>query len=79
MPVADRATLLRRMTFDLTGLPPKPEELAAFLADKSADAYERVVDRLLASPAYGEHWGQHWLDLARYADTDGFEHDNARH
>lgn len=78
IPAADRATLLRRVTFDLTGLPPKPEELVAFLADKSAEAYERVVDRLLASPAYGEHWAQHWLDLARYADTDGFEHDNAR-
>jgi hypothetical protein len=78
LPAADRATLLRRVTFDLTGLPPKPEELAAFLADNSGGAYERVVDRLLASAAYGEHWGQHWLDLARYADTDGFEHDNAR-
>jgi hypothetical protein len=75
---ADRATLLRRLTFDLTGLPPTPSELDAFLADRVAGAYERVVDRLLASPRYGERWGQHWLDLARYADTDGFEHDKTR-
>src|SRR4051812_48169646 len=75
---ADRPTLLRRLSFDLTGLPPTPEELAAFLADRSPDAYERVVDRLLASPRYGERWAQHWLDLARYADSDGFEFDQAR-
>jgi hypothetical protein len=75
---ADRATLLRRLSFDLTGLPPTPEELAAFLADESPDAYERQVDRLLASPAYGERWAQHWLDLARFAETDGFEHDKLR-
>lgn len=77
-PEADRPTLLRRVTFDLTGLPPTPEELDAFLADKAPDAFERVVDRLLASVHYGERWAQHWLDLARYADTDGFEFDQAR-
>ena len=77
-PEADRPTLLRRLSFDLTGLPPTPEEVDAFLADRSPDAYERLVDRLLASPHYGERWAQHWLDLARYADTDGFEFDQAR-
>ncbi|AGA28779.1 DUF1549 and DUF1553 domain-containing protein [Singulisphaera acidiphila] len=77
-PEADRSTLLRRVTFDLTGLPPTPEELDAFLVDKAPDAFERVVDRLLASAHYGERWAQHWLDLARYADTDGFEFDQAR-
>ena len=75
---ADRATLLRRVTFDLTGLPPTPAELDAFRDDKIEGAYERVVDRLLANPRYGERWAQHWLDLARYADTDGFEFDQAR-
>jgi len=78
LPPAGRATLLRRVTFDLTGLPPTPEELASFLADPSPDAWERVIDRLLASPAYGERWAQHWLDLARFAETDGFEHDLVR-
>ena len=68
---ADRRTLLRRATFDLTGLPPTPEEIAAFLADESPEAFARVIDRLLASPAYGERWGRHWLDVARYADTAG--------
>ena len=68
---ADRRTLIRRATFDLTGLPPTPEEVDAFLADASPDAFARVVDRLLASPAYGEHWGRHWLDVVRYADTAG--------
>lgn len=77
-PQADRATLLRRVTFDLTGLPPNLEEQEAFLADKSDGAYERVVDRLLASDAYGERWAQHWLDLARFAETDGFEFDTVR-
>jgi len=77
-PEADRPTLLRRLTFDLTGLPPTPAEVDAFLADDAPGAYERVVDRLLSSPRYGERWGQHWLDLARYADTDGFEFDQAR-
>jgi hypothetical protein len=77
-PEADRATLLRRLRFDLTGLPPTPEEVLAFLADDRPDAYERVVDRLLASPAYGERQAQHWLDLARHADSDGFEFDAVR-
>ena len=68
---ADRTALIRRATFDLTGLPPTPEEVDAFLADRSADAFDKVVERLLASPAYGERWGRHWLDLVRYADTAG--------
>jgi hypothetical protein len=72
---ADRVTLLRRVTFDLTGLPPTPEEIAAFAADTSADAYDKVVDRLLASPRYGERWARHWLDLARYAESEGFKAD----
>ncbi len=71
-PPADRATLLRRLTFDLLGLPPTPEEIEAFVADASPDAVERVVDRLLASPRYGERWGRQWLDVARYADTKGY-------
>jgi hypothetical protein len=70
---ADRRTLIRRVTFDLTGLPPTPEEVAAFLADESPAALARVVDRLLASPAYGERWGRHWLDVARYADSNGMD------
>ncbi|MDB6123096.1 MAG: hypothetical protein JWQ71_2089 [Pedosphaera sp.] len=70
-PQADKRTLIRRATFDLIGLPPTPEEVEAFLADKSANAYEKLVDRLLASPAYGERWGRHWLDVVRYADTSG--------
>ena len=70
---ADRATLLRRATFDLIGLPPTPEEIDAFLADPSPDAFTRVVDRLLASPHYGERWGRHWLDIARYADSNGMD------
>jgi hypothetical protein len=68
---ADKATLLRRVTFDLTGLPPSPEEIDAFIKDHSADAYAKVVDRLLGSSAYGERWGRHWLDVVRYADTAG--------
>ena len=68
----DRPALLRRVTFDLIGLPPTPEEIAAFVADRSPDAYEKVVDRLLASPRYGERWGRHWLDVARYSDTKGY-------
>lgn len=68
---ADKLTLLRRASFDLTGLPPTPEECDAFLADKSPGAFEKVVDRLLASPSYGEKWGRHWLDVVRYADTAG--------
>ncbi len=78
LPPAGKATLLRRLTFDLTGLPPTPAEIEAFLADDSPNAYEAVVDRLLASPAYGERYAQHWLDLARFAETDGFEHDLVR-
>jgi hypothetical protein len=78
MPEADRGTLLRRVTFDLTGLPPTPGELKSFLASEEPDAYEQVIERLLASPRYGERWGQHWLDVARYADTDGFEYDAIR-
>ncbi|MBX9787661.1 MAG: PSD1 and planctomycete cytochrome C domain-containing protein [Pirellulales bacterium] len=74
-PQADRAALLRRVTFDLVGLPPTPEELVAFLADTSPDAYERAVDRLLAAPQYGERWARHWLDLMRYAETHGHEFD----
>ena len=70
-PPADRRTLLRRVTFDLIGLPPTPREVEAFLADGAPDAYARVVDRLLASPRYGERWGRHWLDVARNADTKG--------
>jgi mono/diheme cytochrome c family protein len=68
---ADRRTLIRRASFDLIGLPPTPEEVEAFATDNSPGAFERVVDRLLASPAYGERWGRHWLDLVRYADTAG--------
>lgn len=70
---ADRATWLRRVTLDLTGLPPQPSDIASFLTDQSDGAYERAVDRLLASPRYGERWAQHWLDVVRYADTHGFE------
>jgi hypothetical protein len=68
---ADRQTLVRRLTFDLTGLPPTPEDVDAFVADRAPDSYERLVERLLASPAYGERWGRHWLDVVRYADTAG--------
>jgi hypothetical protein len=68
---ADRRTLIRRLSFDLIGLPPTPEEIGAFLADESPDAYEKLVERLLASPHYGERWGRHWLDVVRYADTAG--------
>ncbi len=77
-PPATREQLIRRVTFDLTGLPPTPEEVDAFVKDESADAWEKVIDRLLASPAYGERWGRHWLDLARYADTNGYEFDEPR-
>ena len=75
---ADRVTLIRRVTYDLTGLPPSPDDVFAFLADPTPDAYERVVDRLLKSPRYGERWAQHWLDLAHYADSNGFELDADR-
>jgi hypothetical protein len=74
-PEADRRTLIRRLTFDLHGLPPTPEEIEAFVADDRPDAYERLVDRLLASPRYGERWTRHWLDLVRYAETAGHEFD----
>jgi Protein of unknown function (DUF1553)/Protein of unknown function (DUF1549) len=77
-PEADRLALLRRVTFDLTGLPPSLGEVESFLGDRRADAYERVVDRLLASPQYGERWAQHWLDLAHHADSNGFELDAER-
>ncbi len=70
-PEADRATLIRRATFDLTGLPPAPAEIDAFVKDAAPDAYDKLLDRLLASPAYGERWGRHWLDAAGYADSDG--------
>ncbi|PYV80672.1 MAG: hypothetical protein DMG93_18325 [Acidobacteria bacterium] len=77
-PEADKSSLLRRVSFDLTGLPPTEQEQSAFLADHSPDAYEKQVDRLLASPRYGERWAAVWLDLARYADTKGYEKDNER-
>ncbi len=77
-PEADRATLIRRLSLDLLGLPPAPDEIADFLSDERPDAYEHLVDRLLASPHFGERWGRHWLDLARYADSDGYEKDSAR-
>ena len=75
---ADRVTLLRRASLDLIGLPPTPAEVDAFLSDKSKNAYEKQIDRLLRSPHYGERWGRHWLDAARYADSDGFEKDKQR-
>ena len=77
-PRADRITLIRRLSFDLTGLPPAPKETAAFVSDPSPKAYENLVERLLNSPHYGERWGQHWLDVARFAETDGFEYDTHR-
>jgi len=77
-PPANRRTLIRRATFDLTGLPPTPQEIDAFLADESPDAFARVVERLLASPGYGERWGRHWLDIARYADSNGLD-ENVAH
>lgn len=77
-PPADRVTLLRRVSFDLIGLPPTPDEIDAFVNDTSPNAYEKVVDRLLASPHYGERWARHWLDLARYAESEGFKSDETR-
>jgi len=77
-PEADRATLIRRLSLDLTGLPPSIKEVKEFVADRRPDAYERLVELLLASPHYGERWGRHWLDLARYADTNGYEKDKPR-
>jgi hypothetical protein len=75
---ADRVTLIRRLSLDLTGLPPSPEEVDAFVRDTSADAYDRVVERLLKTPHYAERWARHWLDLARYADSNGFTIDGPR-
>jgi len=75
---ADRATLIRRLTYDLHGLPPTPEEIAAFVADKSPKAYENLVERLLESPKYGEQWARHWLDVVRFAESDGYEYDTHR-
>ena len=77
-PQADRITLIRRATLDLTGLVPTPEEVQAFVSDPAPDAFAKVVDRLLASPRYGERWARHWLDLARYADSEGFKSDETR-
>jgi len=77
-PEADRRTLIRRLALDLTGLPPRPEQVEAFVNNKDPKAYEQLVDSLLASPAYGERWTAHWLDLARYADTKGYERDPGR-
>jgi hypothetical protein len=77
-PPASRRELIRRLTFDLTGLPPMPEDVAAFVGDRSPNAYEKVVDRLLASPHYGERWGRHWLDVVRYGESHGFEQNHLR-
>jgi Protein of unknown function (DUF1553)/Protein of unknown function (DUF1549)/Planctomycete cytochrome C/Concanavalin A-like lectin/glucanases superfamily len=77
-PEADRRKLIRRISFDLIGLPPSPEEIEAFVSDRSPNAYEALVDRLLASPHYGERWGRHWLDIARYTESQGFEYDRIR-
>src|SRR5207302_418236 len=71
-PEAGKAVLARRLCFDLTGLPPAPEDVAAFMNDQSSDAYDRLVERLLASPRYGERWGKYWLDAAGYADSNGY-------
>jgi hypothetical protein len=75
---ADKPTLIRRATYDLHGLPPTPEEIDAFVADRSPQAYEHLIDRLLASPRYGEQWGRHWLDVVRFAESDGYEYDTHR-
>ncbi len=77
-PEADRPTLIKRLAYDLLGLPPQSEMVDAFINDNSPNAYERLVDRLLESPHFGERWGRHWLDMARYADSDGYEKDNPR-
>ncbi len=77
-PEADRRTLIRRLTYDLHGLPPSPEEIDAFLQDHDPNAYERLVDRLLASPRYGERWARHWLDVVHYGDTHGYDKDKRR-
>ncbi len=75
---ADRRTLIRRVTYDLHGLPPTPEEVDAFVSDQSSTAYEKLVDRLLASPRYGERWGRHWLDAAHYGESHGYDKDKPR-
>jgi hypothetical protein len=75
---AERGVLIRRLTFDLTGLPPTPEDVADFANDPAPDAYERLVERLLASPQYGEKWGRHWLDVVRFSESEGFEYDRLR-
>ncbi|AWM41694.1 Planctomycete cytochrome C [Gemmata obscuriglobus] len=75
---AEKAALIRRAAYDLTGLPPSPEEVDAFVADRSPDAYEKLIDRLLASPHYGEKWGRHWLDVVRFAETNGYERDGPK-
>src|SRR5207245_10387271 len=77
-PEAGKRTLLRRVCFDLIGLPPTPEEMRAFLAESSSDAYEHAVDRLLASPRYGERWARHWMDAAHFAETHGHDQDRIR-
>src|SRR5262249_12185080 len=77
-PPADKRTLLRRVMFDLVGLPPTPEETAGFLTDDAPGAYERLVDRLLVSPAYGERWARHWMDIVHYAETHGNDQDRPR-
>jgi hypothetical protein len=77
-PTADKVTLIRRLTYDLHGLPPTPEEITAFVNDKSPNAYEKLVDRLLNAPRYGEQWARHWLDVVRFAESDGYEYDTHR-
>src|SRR5262249_53986055 len=77
-PQADRRHLIRRAYFDLLGLPPEPQDVESFVSDPTPDAYERLIDRLLASQHFGERWGRHWLDLARFAESHGFEHDYDR-
>lgn len=77
-PAADRRTLIRRVTFDLLGLPPTPEQIEAFVRDPAPDAYEKLVDQLLANPAYGERWGRHWLDVARFGESNGYEQNHLR-
>src|SRR5437763_1551886 len=77
-PQADRRTLIRRLSFDLLGLPPDPARVDAFVGDPRPDAYERLVDEMLASPAYGERWAPHWLDVVHYGETHGYDKDKPR-
>src|SRR6266516_664363 len=77
-PEADRVTLIRRLSFDLTGLPPTPEEVGQFVSDRAPDAYEKLVDRLLGSPRYGERWARHWLDVVHYGESHGYDKDKPR-